>query len=67
MKGPTVSFQNVRVIRETGAALLCVIEEEEIWIPKSQIHDDSEVFDSDENSDGRLVVSEWIAVQKGLV
>lgn len=36
----------------------------EIWIPKSQIHDDSEVFEA--NTEGRLVLSEWICNQKDL-
>lgn len=61
-----VRFDDVSVVRETDAALLCEIEGQEHWIPKSQIHDDSEVYDGDSNSTGTLVVSEWIAKQKGL-
>lgn len=58
---------DVRVIKETDKALLCNIEGEEIWIPKSQIMDESEVFDEDDNSNGTLVITEWIANEKGLI
>lgn len=65
-----VAFENVRVVRATARALLVVIDGEEVWIPSSQIHDDSEVY-LDENmaiqgSPGRLVITSWIATQKGL-
>jgi hypothetical protein len=53
-------------IRETDKALLCLIDGEEVWVPKSQIHDDSEVY-SLENGDGMLIVTMWWAEQKGLV
>jgi hypothetical protein len=54
-----------QALRETDAALLCFIDGEEHWIPKSQIDDDSEVFE--EGHSGTLIVSEWIATQKELV
>lgn len=60
-----VQIQNVTVARETESALLVNIEGEEIWIPKSQIDDDSEVYKKD--TSGTLVITEWIAKQKGLV
>jgi hypothetical protein len=63
--GETVSIEDVKCIQETAAALLCVIDGDEVWIPKSQIHDDSEVYD--EGSSGTLVITEWIAREKGLV
>ncbi len=62
-----VQFHNVVCKKATEKALLCVIEGEEHWIPQSQIEDDSEVFDDDRNSTGTLVVTEWIAKQKGLI
>lgn len=53
-----------KCIRETSAAILVEIGEEEVWIPKSQIDDDSEVYkDGDE---GTLVITAWIAKQKGI-
>jgi hypothetical protein len=35
------------------------------WIPQSQIHDDSEVWQA--GNSGQLVLTRWIAEQKGLV
>ena len=63
----TVSFEGVVCKKATAKALLVEIDGEDYWIPLSQIHDDSEVFDDDKNADGKLVVTEWIAQQKGLV
>jgi hypothetical protein len=63
--GNTVSFENVSVLVETPKALLVDIEGEEVWIPLSQIDDDSEVYKA--NTCGRLVITEWIAKAKGLV
>lgn len=62
-----VSFEDVRVVRGSSKALLCEINGEQHWIPKSQIDDDSEVFDDGENAEGTLVLPEWLAVEKGLV
>jgi hypothetical protein len=61
----TVSFEGVTVKRETDMALLCVIEDKEHWVPKSVIHDDSEVYKMD--TEGVLVLPEWWAVKEGLV
>lgn len=58
-------FHDVTTKRETPDALLCVIEGKEYWIPKSQIDDDSEVVTHGDR--GTLIVSQWIAEQKGLV
>jgi hypothetical protein len=54
-------------IKERPQALLVVIDGDEYWIPKSQIHDNSEVYNADDNSEGTLVITEWIAKQKGLL
>jgi hypothetical protein len=64
----TVAFDNAKVSKMTDLALLVSIDDgEEMWIPKSQVSPDSEVFDDGENSSGKLVITEWIATQKGLV
>ena len=65
MAGETAEFENVKAIKETDLALLCEIDGEEYWIPKSQIDDESEVYAEDH--EGTLVVTEWIAKEKGLV
>lgn len=50
---------------ETSAAILVHVDElgEALWVPKSQVHDDSEVYA--EGHSGDLVVTEWFARQKG--
>jgi hypothetical protein len=54
-----------RAIRDSGKALLCKIEEDvEVWIPKSQIDDDSEVYE--EGHEGTLVIPLWLAEKKDL-
>ena len=59
-------IEKVSVIAATSKALLCDIDGEEVWIPKSQIiEDESEVWDEDD--EGTLVITEWIAKEKGLV
>ena len=52
--------------RATAKALLCDIDGRDYWIPKSQIIEaESEVNDQDD--EGTLVMTQWIAEQKGLV
>jgi len=63
----TAKFPNCRVVTATEKALLVEIEGEEEWVPKSVIHDDSEVFDDDENAEGMLVLEEWWAEKAGLI
>jgi hypothetical protein len=60
-----VSIPDVTVKIETDKALLCNIHGEEIWIPKSQIDDDSEVYEED--TEGVLVIPKWLAEKKSLV
>jgi hypothetical protein len=60
-----VEYEDITCDKDTDAAILVEIEGEEYWIPKSQIHDDSEVYQ--EGTSGQLVISQWIAEQKGLV
>lgn len=50
-------------IQETGAAILVETEHGQTWLPKSQIDDDSEVFEK--GHEGKLIVSQWIAEAKG--
>lgn len=54
-------------LKDSGQALLIEIDGEEFWIPQSQILPDSEVYDAGKNSEGTLVISEWIATQKGIL
>lgn len=51
---------------ETNKALLIQLpDDDEVWVPKSQIEDDSEVYADGHN--GKLVCTKWIAEQKGFL
>lgn len=52
-----------RVVHNTDNALLVDIEGDEYWIPKSQIHDDSEVWKK--GQEGDLVIHYWYARKLG--
>lgn len=58
-----------KVVRDSGAALLVQLDSgEKAWIPKSLIDDDSEVFEAGgTNSEGELIIPEWLAIKKGFV
>ena len=58
-------LEDVECIAETGLAILCVIEGEEIWIPQSQVSEDSEVYSVGDC--GTLIISKWLAKKKGLM
>jgi len=53
-----------KIIRETDKALLIRANDKDIWVPKSVVHDDSEVFDM-ENDEGTVVVKRWWAEKNG--
>ena len=60
-----VEFENVLAVAETPLAVLCRIDEVEHWIPQSQIDANSEVWHK--GDEGKLVISEWIALEKKLI
>lgn len=63
---PTVEFKGCRAIKATKKAVLVEIpRRDDRWIPKSCIHDNSEVFR--ENTSGTLVVFEWWAEKEGMI
>lgn len=37
-----------------------------MWVPKSVVHDDSEVFDANDNARGKLALHAWFAREEGL-
>ena len=57
----TVEIPDVKALKETEKAVLCFIDEEEIWVPKSVIDEESEV--QGENDDGTLVIQKWFALK----
>jgi len=61
----TAEIEDVEGILETEKALLCGVDGREVWIPKTQIHEDSEVWKTGDK--GHLVIPTWLAEEKGLV
>lgn len=60
-----ISLGDGKAIRETEKALLVRLDSgEEKWIPKSVVHDDSEVYEL--GNCGDVVVAEWWAEKEGL-
>lgn len=61
----TFEVEDVIALHSGDNALLCEVDDEEEWIPYSQIAEDSEV--TDEGDEGSLIVSWWLAEKKGWV
>jgi hypothetical protein len=64
-----VNLGQAQAIAGTEKALRVQLESEDEprWIPRSQIHDDSEVYDDKNNATGDLVIKRWFAEKEGLV
>ncbi len=62
-----VEIENVLAVHEKGKGLLVEIDgdEETVWIPKSLISSDSEVYEK--GTSGTLIIPEWLAEEKGLI
>lgn len=60
----TIEIDIDRIKLETDKAILVIIDDEEIWLPKSQITY-NENHDPDKPQE--IEISEWIAEQKGLI
>jgi hypothetical protein len=58
-------IEDVESVRASELALLCRVAGREVWIPLSQIDDDSEVWEPEQT--GTLVIPEWLAKEKGLI
>ena len=69
MSGSAARLGQAQVIGSTPKALNVQLESEDTsrWIPRSVIHDDSEVYDDDQHATGELVVKQWFAEKEGLV
>lgn len=60
------SLGKAKVVGATDKALRVEVEDMgTIWVPRSVIHDDSEVYD--EGHEGELVVKRWFAEKEGLI
>lgn len=62
-----VTFDDCEAVHETDKALLVIIPDldkgEPVWVPQSQITEDSEIWKLGQS--GKLIVTDWIAQQKG--
>ena len=58
-----VTLENVTLGRETDKAILATIDDTDYWIPLSQVH---KIERSPNKGCDKLVVSAWIAKEKGL-
>lgn len=57
---------STRCVRESGTGKALQMEHDELgtfWVPKSVIHDDSEVYEP--GHEGALVVEDWFAEERG--
>ena len=58
-------FDDIECTIDTPKAILVHVEGKEVWIPKCCIHDDSECYKK--GTDGKLIITQRIAEEKGLV
>lgn len=61
-----LSLGAARVVTATDKALLVALADHrnrQVWVPKSQIHDDSEVYAAEQT--GELIVTDWWAEKEG--
>ena len=64
----TTVIENVTILKKTDKALLCEIDDQQVWIPISQLHEDSTLNgESDEGELGDIVIPEWLAEEKDLL
>jgi len=59
------AFPDCKVVDSSDLAIKVDIDGTLYWIPQSQVDDDSELWEN--GQEGTLVLSEWIAKEKGLV
>ena len=69
----TETFEDVVCERTTDKACLVVFNRDQpkrrraVWVPRSAIHDDSEVYDANDGAGpGKFVVASWFADKEGL-
>lgn len=60
-----VEFDGIACDVDTPKAILVTVEGKKVWIPKWAVHDDSEVYKK--GTDGKLIILQRIAEEKGLV
>jgi len=63
MRNGTYSLEAEAIYESPDAVLVLDDNGEEVWVPQSQIHDDSEVWRR--GDEGTLVVTDWFAKKAG--
>lgn len=62
-----ISLGIVEVLGGTEKALKIRNDEGQMWVPKSVVHDDSEVYEGKAGESGELIVKDWWAEKHNLV
>jgi hypothetical protein len=62
-----VTFEGVEAVRKSGPALLCRVDDKEVWIPHVNIAMTDEATIRRPGDCGRLVIPRWHALNLGLV
>lgn len=57
-------IEAVLIKAATDKALLCTVGTEDIWIPRSQLHDDCELSEKDDEGD--LIIPKWLAAKNDI-
>ena len=62
------SLGHGKVVKSSDKALQIELTDlgETRWVPRSMIHDNSEVYDDGANKEGDIVVNQWWAEKEGL-
>jgi len=66
MSNNNLEYFTCEVRHETDRAYLLYDGEQEVWIPKSQIHDEETSFDGDIEW-LEFGIPEWLALEKGMI
>lgn len=64
MTNDTITIEGARCENETAKAILVWTIGGSWWVPKSVVHDDSEVYKA--GTDGDLIVARWFAEKEGI-
>ena len=63
-----IEIETDEIVKVTQEAVLVRIDKEEVWVPKSQIHDGVDFGYSCEGEEGLVLeVQEWWAIQEELI
>lgn len=67
MEKEGVSLGSCTLVRHSRAAMLVDSPDYgQVWVPYSQIHDDSTLYEKcEEGDEGEVVVSTWLAGERG--